>query len=170
MLTGGKPDANPAPSKPTVKPTQKTVTLANWAVKYQTRQTINPTVKGKKYAVIQEKTVNQSKSKKAYLLGGIMSWGLEQDTVEFGKKTTPAPSKPTEANSYYTFNPEKVKLKVPCSLYGRNDANFIGGASGGVYPTGTVFTIFGMTKSDGGTPRLITQSRFLLTANICYVI
>lgn len=56
-----------------------TVTLLEKATHYQTRQVIPKWVKNKKYKVKQIKNVNQSKSKKAYLLEGINSWVLEQD-------------------------------------------------------------------------------------------
>lgn len=56
-----------------------TVTVQNHATKYQTGQNIPSWVKGKKYKIKQIKSVNQSKSKKAYLLDGVNSWFLEQD-------------------------------------------------------------------------------------------
>lgn len=56
-----------------------TVTVRNYATNYQTGQNIPSWVKGKKYKIKQIKSVNQSKSKKAYLLDGINSWFLEQD-------------------------------------------------------------------------------------------
>ncbi len=56
-----------------------TVTVQNYATNYQTGQNIPSWVKGKKYKIKQIKSVNQSKSKKAYLLDGINSWFLEQD-------------------------------------------------------------------------------------------
>lgn len=56
-----------------------TVTVQSHAAKYQTGQNIPSWVKGKKYKIKQIKSVNQSKSKKAYLLDGINSWFLEQD-------------------------------------------------------------------------------------------
>ncbi|MBX8979166.1 N-acetylmuramoyl-L-alanine amidase, partial [Enterococcus gallinarum] len=56
-----------------------TVTVQSHAAQYQTGQNIPSWVKGKKYKIKQIKSVNQSKSKKAYLLDGINSWFLEQD-------------------------------------------------------------------------------------------
>lgn len=56
-----------------------TVTVQSHATQYQTEQNIPSWVKGKKYKIKQIKSVNQSKSKKAYLLDGINSWFLEQD-------------------------------------------------------------------------------------------
>ncbi|MDV7740897.1 N-acetylmuramoyl-L-alanine amidase [Enterococcus gallinarum] len=63
----------------TTKKVGDTVTVQNHATKYQTGQNIPSWVKGKKYKIKQIKSVNQSKSKKAYLLDGINSWFLEQD-------------------------------------------------------------------------------------------
>nr|DAM97797.1 MAG TPA: lysin [Caudoviricetes sp.] len=56
-----------------------TVTVQNYATNYQTGQKIPNWVKGQKYKIKQAKSVNQSKSKKAYLLDGVNSWFLEQD-------------------------------------------------------------------------------------------
>lgn len=56
-----------------------TVTVLNTATHYQTGQKIASFVKGSKYKVKQVKSVNQSKSKRAYLLDKINSWVLEQD-------------------------------------------------------------------------------------------
>lgn len=60
------------------------VTVAAHATHYQTGQPIASFVKGNRYKVIQVKDVNQSNSKRAYLLDGIVSWVLEQDIVETG--------------------------------------------------------------------------------------
>lgn len=49
------------------------------ATHYQTGQAISTWVKGKTFKIIRVKDVNQSHSKKAYLLEGINSWVLEQD-------------------------------------------------------------------------------------------
>lgn len=57
----------------------QSVTLLNHGTHYQTGQSIAPYVKNRKYTVLQVKSVNQSGSKYAYLLSGIMSWVLEQD-------------------------------------------------------------------------------------------
>lgn len=106
----GKADNTVKPVNPvTPKPTSKTVTVAKWATHYQTGQKIADFVKGKKYTVKQEKAVKQSNSKKAFLLNGINSWVLEQDTVEYGKQTSTV-SKPVpvikgsnlSSTGYYT--------------------------------------------------------------------
>jgi len=86
-----KTQSQPAPQH-TASPIQTTgnigvgsiVTVAAHATHYQTGQPIASFVKGNRYKVIQVKDVNQSNSKKAYLLDGIMSWVLEQDIVEAG--------------------------------------------------------------------------------------
>lgn len=57
----------------------QTVTVQSWATTYQTGQKIAGFVRGKSYKIKQVKSVNQSKSKRAYLLDGINSWVLEQD-------------------------------------------------------------------------------------------
>lgn len=57
----------------------QTVTVQSWATTYQTGQKIASFVRGKSYKIKQIKSVNQSKSKRAYLLDGINSWVLEQD-------------------------------------------------------------------------------------------
>lgn len=49
------------------------------ATHYQTGQAISKWVKCKSYKILQVKSVNQSNSRYAYLLGGIKSWVLEQD-------------------------------------------------------------------------------------------
>lgn len=56
-----------------------TVTVQSFATNYQTGEKISPWVKGSKYKIKDIKPVNQSKSKRAYLLEGINSWVLEQD-------------------------------------------------------------------------------------------
>lgn len=55
------------------------VTLQTYASHYQTGQKIAAHVKGKRYKIVQVKSVSQSNSRYAYLLDGIMSWVLEQD-------------------------------------------------------------------------------------------
>ncbi len=57
----------------------QTVTLLNKATRYQTGQKIASFAKNKKYKILQVKNVNQSNSKQAVLLSGIMSWVLAQD-------------------------------------------------------------------------------------------
>lgn len=56
-----------------------TVTVKKTATSYQTGQPIASFVKGSKYKIKQVKNVNQSNSKRAYLLDNINSWVLEQD-------------------------------------------------------------------------------------------
>ncbi|EAD7838630.1 alkaline phosphatase, partial [Listeria monocytogenes] len=69
----------------------------------------------------------------------------------------PKPSASSNKNVYYTENPRKIKTLVQCDLY--NSVDFTTkNKTGGTYPVGTVFTITGMGKTKGGTPRLKTKS------------
>ncbi|EEO9002528.1 M15 family metallopeptidase, partial [Listeria monocytogenes] len=80
----------------------------------------------------------------------------------------PATSTSSNKNVYYTENPRKVKTLVQCDLY--NSVDFTEKhKTGGTYPVGTVFTISGMGKTKGGTPRLKTKSGYYLTANKKFV-
>ncbi|EHN4202462.1 TPA: DUF5776 domain-containing protein [Listeria monocytogenes] len=85
--------------------------------------------------------------------------------LKAGKPHTPASS---NKNTYYTENPRKVKTLVQCDLY--NSVDFTEKhKTGGTYPAGTIFTISGMGKTKGGTPRLKTKSGYYLTANTKFV-
>ncbi|EOW2694007.1 DUF5776 domain-containing protein [Listeria monocytogenes] len=85
--------------------------------------------------------------------------------LKAGKPHTPASS---NKNTYYTENPEKIKTLVQCDLY--NSVDFTEKhKTGGTYPAGTIFTISGMGKTKGGTPRLKTKSGYYLTANMKFV-
>ena len=75
-----KAASNPAPAKGIV--VGDMVIVKKSATHFLTGQTIADFVKGSRYEVIQAKDVNRSNSKKAYLLGGIKSWVLEQDLIE----------------------------------------------------------------------------------------
>lgn len=55
------------------------VRVLGHATHYQTGQAMASWVKGRTYKILQVKAVNQSRSKRAYLLEGITSWVLEQD-------------------------------------------------------------------------------------------
>ncbi|EAC2868379.1 M15 family metallopeptidase [Listeria monocytogenes] len=80
----------------------------------------------------------------------------------------PKPSASSNKNVYYTENPRKIKTLVQCDLY--NSVDFTTkNKTGGTYPVGTVFTITGMGKTKGGTPRLKTKSGYYLTANKKFV-
>ncbi|EAF9904380.1 alkaline phosphatase [Listeria monocytogenes] len=80
----------------------------------------------------------------------------------------PKPSASSNKNVYYTENPRKIKTLVQCDLY--NSVDFTTkNKTGGTYPVGTVFTISGMGKTKGGTPRLKTKSGYYLTANTKFV-
>ncbi|EJA4157718.1 M15 family metallopeptidase, partial [Listeria monocytogenes] len=83
--------------------------------------------------------------------------------LKAGKSHTPA-----SKNTYYTENPGKVKTLVQCDLY--NSVDFTTKTkTGGTFPPGTIFTISGMGKTKGGTPRLKTKSGYYLTANTKFV-
>ncbi|WP_060586194.1 M15 family metallopeptidase, partial [Listeria monocytogenes] len=80
----------------------------------------------------------------------------------------PATSTSSNKNVYYTENPRKVKTLVQCDLY--NSVDFTEKhKTGGTYPAGTIFTISGMGKTKGCTPRLKTKSGYYLTANTKFV-
>ncbi|EKM3935470.1 M15 family metallopeptidase, partial [Listeria monocytogenes] len=73
--------------------------------------------------------------------------------LKAGKPHTPASS---NKNTYYTENPKKIKTLVQCDLY--NSVDFTAkNKTGGTFPAGTIFTITGMAKTKGGTPRLKTK-------------
>lgn len=74
--------SNSSSSAPTPIKAGDRVQVKNTATTFQTGERMAPFVKGSHYKVIQVKNVNQSKSKKAYLLSDIMSWVLEQDLVK----------------------------------------------------------------------------------------
>jgi N-acetylmuramoyl-L-alanine amidase len=76
-----------------------TVTVKRSATHYETGQPIADFVKGGKYTIVQEKAVSAGNSKKAYLLGVILSWVYEQDIEESGvsnglENAQPAPVAP----------------------------------------------------------------------------
>ncbi|EAH2348378.1 TPA_asm: alkaline phosphatase [Listeria monocytogenes] len=80
----------------------------------------------------------------------------------------PATSTSSNKNVYYTENPKKIKTLVQCDLY--NSVDFTTkNKTGGTYPAGTIFTISGMGKTKGCTPRLKTKSGYYLTANTKFV-
>lgn len=80
----------------------------------------------------------------------------------------PKPPASSNKNTYYTENPKKIKTLVQCDLY--NSVDFTEKhKTGGTFPAGTVFTISGMGKTKGGTPRLKTKSGYYLTANKKFV-
>ncbi|HHH6020265.1 TPA: DUF5776 domain-containing protein, partial [Listeria monocytogenes] len=87
-----------------------------------------------------------------------------QNTTLLAKLKAGKPHTPASKNTYYTENPGKVKTLVQCDLY--NSVDFTEKhKTGGTFPAGTVFTISGMGKTKGGTPRLKTKSGYYLTAN-----
>ncbi|EDN7582568.1 M15 family peptidase, partial [Listeria monocytogenes] len=91
-----------------------------------------------------------------------------QNTTLLAKLKAGKPHTPASKNTYYTENPRKVKTLVQCDLY--NSVDFTEKhKTGGTFPAGTVFTISGMGKTKGGTPRLKTKSGYYLTANTKFV-
>ncbi|EGP2725279.1 M15 family peptidase [Listeria monocytogenes] len=91
-----------------------------------------------------------------------------QNTTLLAKLKAGKPHTPASKNTYYTENPRKVKTLVQCDLY--NSVDFTEKhKTGGTFPAGTVFTISGMGKTKGGTPRLKTKSGYYLTANKKFV-
>ncbi|ELI5568746.1 M15 family metallopeptidase [Listeria monocytogenes] len=91
-----------------------------------------------------------------------------QNTTLLAKLKAGKPHTPDRKNTYYTENPGKIKTLVQCDLY--NSVDFTEKhKTGGTYPAGTVFTISGMGKTKGGTPRLKTKSGYFLTANKKFV-
>ncbi|HAA8532366.1 TPA_asm: M15 family peptidase [Listeria monocytogenes] len=91
-----------------------------------------------------------------------------QNTTLLAKLKAGKPHTPASNNTYYTENPGKIKTLVQCDLY--NSVDFTASyKTGGTYPPGTIFTIAGMAKTKGGTPRLKTKSGYFLTANKKFV-
>ncbi|MBC1485974.1 hypothetical protein HB897_07005 [Listeria seeligeri] len=91
-----------------------------------------------------------------------------QNTTLLAKLKAGKPNAPASKNTYYTENPGKIKTLVQCDLY--NSVDFTAShKTGGTYPLGTIFTIAGMAKTKGGTPRLKTKSGYFLTANKKFV-
>ncbi|EMS4415341.1 M15 family peptidase, partial [Listeria monocytogenes] len=97
---------------------------------------------------------NRAKLAAKYGIKGYKGTASQNTTLlaklKAGKPHTPASS---SKNTYYTENPRKVKTLVQCDLY--NSVDFTTkNKTGGTYPVGTIFTITGMAKTKGGTPRL----------------
>lgn len=118
------------------------------------------------------KTVVSAMKAEGFEWGG--DWKSFKDYPHFelydaaGGEKAPATSTSSNKNVYYTENPRKVKTLVQCDLY--NSVDFTEKhKTGGTYPTGTIFTISGMGKTKGGTPRLKTKSGYYLTANTKFV-
>ncbi|HDI4532320.1 TPA: M15 family metallopeptidase [Listeria monocytogenes] len=112
---------------------------------------------------------NRAKLAAKYGIKGYKGTASQNTTLlaklKAGKPHTPASS---NKNTYYTENPKKIKTLVQCDLY--NSVDFTEKhKTGGTFPAGTVFTISGMGKTKGGTPRLKTKSGYYLTANTKFV-
>lgn len=123
----GQPAAPVTPSTGSNIGVGSIVTVAAHATHYQTGQPIASFVKGNRYKVIQVKDVNQSNSKKAYLLDGIMSWVLEQDIAEVaGQAVAPQPQAkkryivlPANAATWTVYKLDRPPIKA-------NKANIAG--------------------------------------------
>ncbi|EIF5077640.1 M15 family metallopeptidase [Listeria monocytogenes] len=112
---------------------------------------------------------NRAKLAAKYGIKGYKGTASQNTTLlaklKAGKPHTPASS---NKNTYYTENPKKIKTLVQCDLY--NSVDFTEKhKTGGTFPAGTIFTISGMGKTKGGTPRLKTKSGYYLTANTKFV-
>ncbi|EAE5415604.1 TPA_asm: M15 family peptidase [Listeria monocytogenes] len=112
---------------------------------------------------------NRAKLAAKYGIKGYKGTASQNTTLlaklKAGKPHTPASS---NKNTYYTENPKKIKTLVQCDLY--NSVDFTAShKTGGTYPPGTIFTIAGMAKTKGGTPRLKTKSGYFLSANKKFV-
>ncbi len=104
--TAPKPAPTPAPSVISGLAVGTKVTVRSAATHYQTGQPIASWVKGSTYTIKQIKAVNQSASKRAYLLDGINSWLLEQDVI------TPAVDVPAPAEKSFTVQVTTDALNV----------------------------------------------------------
>lgn len=118
------------------------------------------------------KTVVSAMKAEGFEWGG--DWKSFKDYPHFelydaaGGEKAPATSTSSNKNVYYTENPRKVKTLVQCDLYKSVDFT-TKNKTGGTYPVGTIFTITGMAKTKGGTPRLKTKSGYYITANKKFV-
>ncbi len=97
-ISGQTNTPTPAPTQPATAPTSglavgSKVTVRAAATHYQTGQPIASWVKGKTYTIQQVKVVNQSASKRAYLLSDIVSWVLEQDLIPATAQTAKKPTR-----------------------------------------------------------------------------
>lgn len=94
-LNSGKPVAGSNTTPDTnLKPTGKTIKVGTQAKQWQTGSDIPKFVIGGTYDVLEEKAVNQSRSKKAYLIGKgeiATGWLLEQDVDGFKGTSTATP-------------------------------------------------------------------------------
>nr|WP_077915832.1 DUF5776 domain-containing protein [Listeria monocytogenes] len=110
---------------------------------------------------------NRAKLAAKYGIKGYKGTASQNITL-LAKLKAGKPHKPASNNTYYTENPKKIKTLVQCDLYDSVDFTEKN-KTGGTYPPGTIFTIAGMAKTKGGTPRLKTKSGYFLTANKKFV-
>ncbi len=97
-----------------------TVQVQSKATNYQTGQKVPSWVKGQKYKVKQVKNVNQSVSKKAYLLEGINSWFLEQDLKQVSSSSNSKPFKVGDTVTVQSFAANyQTGQKIPSWVKGQ---------------------------------------------------
>lgn len=99
-----------APSQP--KTNGKKVTIAKHATHWQTGEKIADHVKGKTFEVVNEKKVNQSSSRKAFLLHDgkyYIGWLLEQDAVGFKPYKSNTEIAQEVINGKWGNNPQRAK-------------------------------------------------------------
>ncbi|VDG18804.1 hypothetical protein [Lactobacillus curieae] [Lactiplantibacillus mudanjiangensis] len=88
---------------------------------------------------------------------GSHDYGSMFNYKEAAANTTSKPAK----TSYYTWNPKLIQTLTKVGLY--KDAEFKHRVR--YYPAGTQFKIKEVVKTKAGTPRLLTDSGFYITAN-----
>lgn len=159
--TPAKPKPKPTPAKP--KPNVDTITkgatvTVKKAINYDNNKPFHSSGQYKVTEVIGNRAVIE---KSGVVVSAIHKSHLQLITGVL---------KPSTVNSaYYTSKPKYAIIKAKTGLYAKADIDFKGGHIGGTYGPGTSFKIVGMTHSKGGTPRFITESGYLLTANKKYV-
>lgn len=91
----------------------KKVTIASYATHWQTGERIADFVKGKTYNVVNERSVMQSRSRKAYCLHDgktYLGWLLEQDVVGFKSYKSDTEVAKEVLEGKWKNNPERIKL------------------------------------------------------------
>lgn len=144
--------ATAAPTQPATAPTSglavgSKVTVRAAATHYQTGQPIASWVKGKTYTIQQVKVVNQSASKRAYLLSDIVSWVLEQDLIPFTAQTAKKPTRWINSGSTLYLPGDVSKWRV----YRENGPYTVGNEVGFLNPAkfgGLTYAIKGDRMND----------------------
>ena len=107
---------------------------------------IDPSVKGKSYKLLETKQVKQGQSHQEVLLSGVNSWVLAQDV-----------------DRYFSYNPRLVKVTQPATIHKTVD----GGKIVSHVKPGQFVPIKSMTTTKHRTPRLEVAGGFL-TASRTY--